>query len=228
MVHKILPTPNISPPHACLLFDYWNSLALTSVCISSRAIALLSRSPSPATQHFSVAEFFFCISSERRRRNMKFLSEMKNLKIFTTIAWILTPWARCCSFYLFVVWIFHANRKGGSWSETTTGQVRERRQEWAAEKVFFFHHYSGILGVSFPPVTTVYFAPMIFHNNNFHSLSLSLINRIRPQIPREIIDMCRICTFVTPGEPQVVLGTDKAFTFDYMFDTTSDQVSVED
>lgn len=53
----------------------------------------------------------------------------------------------------------------------------------------------------------------------------SLINRIRPQIPREIIDMCRICTFVTPGEPQVVLGTDKAFTFDYVFDTNSDQVS---
>lgn len=50
------------------------------------------------------------------------------------------------------------------------------------------------------------------------------IIRIRPQIPREIIDMCRICTFVTPGEPQVVLGTDKAFTFDYVFDTTSEQV----
>lgn len=38
--------------------------------------------------------------------------------------------------------------------------------------------------------------------------------------------MCRICTYVTPGEPQVVLGTDKAFTFDYVFDTNSDQVSV--
>lgn len=50
------------------------------------------------------------------------------------------------------------------------------------------------------------------------------IIRIRPQIPREIIDMCRICTFVTPGEPQVVLGTDKAFTFDYVFDTISEQV----
>jgi kinesin family member 21 len=37
--------------------------------------------------------------------------------------------------------------------------------------------------------------------------------------------MCRICTFVTPGEPQVVLGTDKAFTFDYMFDTNAEQVS---
>lgn len=37
--------------------------------------------------------------------------------------------------------------------------------------------------------------------------------------------MCRICTFVTPGEPQVVLGTDKAFTFDYMFDINAEQVS---
>lgn len=53
----------------------------------------------------------------------------------------------------------------------------------------------------------------------------SVFHRIRPQIPREIIDMCRICTQVTPGEPQVVLGTDKAFTFDYVFDTNSDQVS---
>lgn len=39
--------------------------------------------------------------------------------------------------------------------------------------------------------------------------------------------MCRICTFVTPGEPQVVLGTDKAFTFDYVFDTASDQVGTK-
>lgn len=57
------------------------------------------------------------------------------------------------------------------------------------------------------------------------TFSLCSTSRIRPQIPREIIDNCRICTFVTPGEPQVVLGTDKAFTFDYVFDTNSDQVS---
>lgn len=35
--------------------------------------------------------------------------------------------------------------------------------------------------------------------------------------------MCRICTTVTPGEPQVTLGTDKAFTYDYVFDTTTIQ-----
>ncbi|CRL00444.1 CLUMA_CG013706, isoform A [Clunio marinus] len=38
--------------------------------------------------------------------------------------------------------------------------------------------------------------------------------------------MCRICSYVTPGEPQVVLGTDKAFTFDYVFDTNSEQVTI--
>lgn len=50
--------------------------------------------------------------------------------------------------------------------------------------------------------------------------------RIRPQIPREIIDMCRICTQVTPNEPQIVLGTDKAFTYDYVFDVCSTQAEI--
>lgn len=50
--------------------------------------------------------------------------------------------------------------------------------------------------------------------------------RIRPQIPREIIDMCRICTQVTPNEPQIVLGTDKAFTYDYLFDVDSTQSEI--
>lgn len=38
--------------------------------------------------------------------------------------------------------------------------------------------------------------------------------------------MCRICTQVPPGEPQVFLGPDKAFTYDYVFDTSSDQSSI--
>ncbi|XP_052564724.1 kinesin-like protein KIF21A isoform X6 [Culex pipiens pallens] len=56
--------------------------------------------------------------------------------------------------------------------------------------------------------------------------SVRVAVRIRPQIPRELIDMCRVCTQVTPGEPQVYLGSDKAFTFDYVFDTNGTQVSV--
>ncbi|RWS28175.1 kinesin-like protein KIF21A, partial [Leptotrombidium deliense] len=49
---------------------------------------------------------------------------------------------------------------------------------------------------------------------------------IRPQVPREIIEMCSICTTVTPNEPQVWLGKDKAFTFDNVFDENSQQHEV--
>ncbi|KAJ8673462.1 hypothetical protein QAD02_004724 [Eretmocerus hayati] len=38
--------------------------------------------------------------------------------------------------------------------------------------------------------------------------------------------MCRVCTQVPPGEPQVFLGPDKAFTYDYVFDMGSDQSSI--
>ncbi|KAG5866645.1 hypothetical protein JTB14_025150 [Gonioctena quinquepunctata] len=50
--------------------------------------------------------------------------------------------------------------------------------------------------------------------------------RIRPQTPREIIDMCHVCTSVTPGEPQVTLGNDKSFTYNYVFDIESNQTEV--
>lgn len=39
--------------------------------------------------------------------------------------------------------------------------------------------------------------------------------------------MCRICTTVTPGEQQIVLGSDKAFTFDYVYNVDSNQVSCQ-
>lgn len=52
--------------------------------------------------------------------------------------------------------------------------------------------------------------------------------RIRPQISREILDMCQVCTSVAPGEPQVWLGKDKAFTFDHVFDTNSTQQQIYD
>lgn len=38
--------------------------------------------------------------------------------------------------------------------------------------------------------------------------------------------MCRICTQVTPNEPQIVLGADKAFTYDYVFDVDSTQSEI--
>ncbi|XP_073669362.1 kinesin-like protein KIF21A isoform X2 [Paramisgurnus dabryanus] len=50
--------------------------------------------------------------------------------------------------------------------------------------------------------------------------------RIRPQLAKEKIEGCHICTFVTPCEPQVVLGKDKAFTYDYVFDMDSTQDAI--
>ncbi|XP_056603911.1 kinesin-like protein KIF21A isoform X1 [Triplophysa dalaica] len=56
--------------------------------------------------------------------------------------------------------------------------------------------------------------------------SVRVAVRIRPQLAKEKIEGCHICTFVTPGEPQVVLGKDKAFTFDYVFDIDSQQEDI--
>ncbi|XP_058480470.1 kinesin-like protein KIF21A isoform X2 [Solea solea] len=53
--------------------------------------------------------------------------------------------------------------------------------------------------------------------------SVRVALRIRPQLAREKIEGCHICTYVMPEEPQVVLGKDKAFTYDYVFDMDSHQ-----
>ncbi|XP_043277094.1 kinesin-like protein KIF21A isoform X2 [Venturia canescens] len=58
--------------------------------------------------------------------------------------------------------------------------------------------------------------------------SVRVAVRIRPQVARELIDMCRICTQVPPGEPQVFLGPDKAFTYDHVFDTGVGQELIYD
>ncbi|XP_069393571.1 kinesin-like protein KIF21B isoform X5 [Paralichthys olivaceus] len=50
--------------------------------------------------------------------------------------------------------------------------------------------------------------------------------RIRPQMAKEKIEGCHVCTMVTPGEPQVLLGKDKAFTYDFVFDIDSEQHSI--
>ncbi|XP_026182746.1 kinesin-like protein KIF21A [Mastacembelus armatus] len=53
--------------------------------------------------------------------------------------------------------------------------------------------------------------------------SVRVALRIRPQLAKEKIEGCHICTYVMPGEPQVVLGKDKAFTYDYVFDIDTQQ-----
>ncbi|XP_016047445.1 kinesin-like protein KIF21A isoform X4 [Erinaceus europaeus] len=56
--------------------------------------------------------------------------------------------------------------------------------------------------------------------------SVRVAVRIRPQLAKEKIEGCHICTSVTPGEPQVFLGKDKAFTFDHVFDLESQQQQI--
>ncbi|XP_031423684.1 kinesin-like protein KIF21B isoform X3 [Clupea harengus] len=56
------------------------------------------------------------------------------------------------------------------------------------------------------------------------SVKVSL--RIRPQMAKEKIEGCHVCTSVTPGEPQVLLGKDKAFTYDFVFDTDAQQEDI--
>lgn len=43
---------------------------------------------------------------------------------------------------------------------------------------------------------------------------------------KEKIEGCHVCTLVAPGEPQVLLGKDKAFTYDFVFDVDSEQQNI--
>ncbi|XP_054481005.1 kinesin-like protein KIF21A [Anoplopoma fimbria] len=56
--------------------------------------------------------------------------------------------------------------------------------------------------------------------------SVRVALRIRPQQAKEKIEGCHICTYVMPGEPQVFLGKDKAFTYDHVFDIETQQESI--
>uniref|UniRef100_A0A8C8JC36 Kinesin motor domain-containing protein n=1 Tax=Oncorhynchus tshawytscha TaxID=74940 RepID=A0A8C8JC36_ONCTS len=67
---------------------------------------------------------------------------------------------------------------------------------------------------------------MFYTVTNPNPTSLSPTLRIRPQLAREKIEGCHICTFCMPAEPQVMLGKDKAFTYDYVFDMDSQQESI--
>ncbi|KAM4878385.1 chromosome-associated kinesin KIF4A [Sylvia borin] len=50
--------------------------------------------------------------------------------------------------------------------------------------------------------------------------------RCRPLVPKETSEGCRMCLTFVPGEPQVMVGNDKAFTYDYVFDPSVEQEEV--
>ena len=52
--------------------------------------------------------------------------------------------------------------------------------------------------------------------------------RCRPLVPKEENEGCQTCLTFIPGEPQLVLGDNKAFTYDYVFDPDMPQSKVYD
>uniref|UniRef100_A0A452SZL4 Kinesin family member 4A n=2 Tax=Ursus TaxID=9639 RepID=A0A452SZL4_URSMA len=50
--------------------------------------------------------------------------------------------------------------------------------------------------------------------------------RCRPLVPKEISEGCQMCLSFVPGEPQVVVGSDKSFTYDFVFDPSTEQEEV--
>ncbi|XP_041500938.1 chromosome-associated kinesin KIF4-like [Microtus oregoni] len=50
--------------------------------------------------------------------------------------------------------------------------------------------------------------------------------RCRPLVSKEISEGCQTCLSFVPGEPQVVVGNDKSFTYDFVFDPSTEQEEV--
>lgn len=50
--------------------------------------------------------------------------------------------------------------------------------------------------------------------------------RARPLTQKERLSNCTECVSYIPNEPQILIGTDKSFTYDYVFDSNTDQASV--
>ncbi|XP_003471811.2 chromosome-associated kinesin KIF4A-like [Cavia porcellus] len=50
--------------------------------------------------------------------------------------------------------------------------------------------------------------------------------RCRPLVAKEISEGCHMCLSFVPGEPQVLVGKDKCFTYDFVFDPSAEQEEV--
>jgi hypothetical protein len=50
--------------------------------------------------------------------------------------------------------------------------------------------------------------------------------RVRPLTEKEFMNNCTECLTFIPNEPQILIGNDKSFTYDYVFDTNADQSQV--
>lgn len=51
---------------------------------------------------------------------------------------------------------------------------------------------------------------------------------MRPLTPKEQLSNCTECLSLIPNEPQILIGTDKSFTYDYVFGSETPQQEVYD
>lgn len=58
------------------------------------------------------------------------------------------------------------------------------------------------------------------------SIPVMVALRCRPLIEKETKEGCQSCLQTITGEPQVVLGKDRAFTYDFAFGPNDPQVEV--
>ncbi|KAJ1503633.1 Kinesin-like protein kif27 [Coelomomyces lativittatus] len=58
------------------------------------------------------------------------------------------------------------------------------------------------------------------------STSVKVALRVRPLTAKETLSNCSECISFIQNEPQIVLGTDRCFTFDYVFEPNAFQASV--
>ncbi|XP_068457502.1 kinesin family member 4 isoform X2 [Clinocottus analis] len=63
-------------------------------------------------------------------------------------------------------------------------------------------------------------------NEDDKGIPVRVALRCRPLVPKETNEGCQCCLTFVPGEPQVIVGTEKAFTYDYVFDATAEQEEV--
>uniref|UniRef100_H2SBR4 Kinesin family member 4 n=1 Tax=Takifugu rubripes TaxID=31033 RepID=H2SBR4_TAKRU len=63
-------------------------------------------------------------------------------------------------------------------------------------------------------------------NEDVKVIPVRVALRCRPLVPKEINEGCQCCLTFVPGQPQVIVGTEKAFTYDYVFDPTAEQEEV--
>jgi hypothetical protein len=80
---------------------------------------------------------------------------------------------------------------------------------------FIYSNYFTFLFIFF------YFLSLAFFVLSSRSNRVAL--RVRPLNNKEALQNCNECLTTIPDAPQILIGTDKSFTFDYVFPSDTEQ-----